>query len=171
MHWFSAFLGTILTESLLIQSYSSFVLMVSLNLIPRALSVNQPTHLFSLRIGPQCFWVLVWSCVSSYNLSRKGALADTYLAPWGGHGVFPNIYRDMRHPRKYGKSLWATYLFTVRYTKSIYCCDWLTDEWSSHLIVQWLLSAGSCSAILFATKSLPTFSAWMNTQKPSPSAL
>lgn len=35
-------------------------------------------------------------------------------APWGGHGVFPNIYRDMRHPKKYGKSLWVTYLFTVR---------------------------------------------------------
>lgn len=35
-------------------------------------------------------------------------------APWGGHGVFPNIYRDMRHPQKYGKSLWVTYLFTVR---------------------------------------------------------
>ncbi|KAE8382129.1 transmembrane amino acid transporter protein-domain-containing protein [Aspergillus bertholletiae] len=28
------------------------------------------------------------------------------MSPWGGHGVFPNIYRDMRHPRKYGKSLW-----------------------------------------------------------------
>lgn len=51
---FSFFFGTILTESLLIQSYCSFVLMVSLNLIPRALFVNQPTHLFSLRIGPQC---------------------------------------------------------------------------------------------------------------------
>ncbi|KAE8348219.1 transmembrane amino acid transporter protein-domain-containing protein [Aspergillus coremiiformis] len=26
------------------------------------------------------------------------------MAPWGGHGVFPNIYKDMRHPRKYGRS-------------------------------------------------------------------
>ncbi|KAF7592602.1 hypothetical protein BBP40_012689 [Aspergillus hancockii] len=34
------------------------------------------------------------------------------MSPWGGHGVFPNIYRDMRHSRKYGKSLWVTYLFT-----------------------------------------------------------
>jgi solute carrier family 32 (vesicular inhibitory amino acid transporter) len=42
---------------------------------------------------------------------------STYLtsaqAPWGGHGVFPNIYRDMRNPAKYGKSLRMTYVFTV----------------------------------------------------------
>ncbi|MDI1492429.1 MAG: hypothetical protein OHK93_003643 [Ramalina farinacea] len=24
------------------------------------------------------------------------------MSPWGGHSVFPNIYRDMRHPQKYG---------------------------------------------------------------------
>lgn len=55
------------------------------------------------------------------------------LSPWGGHSVFPNvcwlptplpgvcpdltatgqIYRDMRHPRKYGKALSITYVFTV----------------------------------------------------------
>lgn len=40
-------------------------------------------------------------------------MADFHEAPWGGHGVFPNIYRDMRHPEKYRKSLWITYLFTV----------------------------------------------------------
>ncbi|KAH8702629.1 putative transporter [Talaromyces proteolyticus] len=34
------------------------------------------------------------------------------MSPWGGHGVFPNIYRDMRHPRRYNESLWATYIFT-----------------------------------------------------------
>ncbi|PLB51790.1 transporter [Aspergillus steynii IBT 23096] len=38
------------------------------------------------------------------------------MSPWGGHGVFPNIYRDMRHPQKYRKSLWITYIFT-------YCLD------------------------------------------------
>lgn len=25
------------------------------------------------------------------------------ISPWGGHSVFPNIYRDMRHPYKFGK--------------------------------------------------------------------
>ncbi|MCJ1472900.1 hypothetical protein MMC13_001549 [Lambiella insularis] len=34
------------------------------------------------------------------------------MSPWGGHSVFPNIYRDMRHPKKYGKSLRATFGFT-----------------------------------------------------------
>ncbi|GAT30641.1 vacuolar amino acid transporter 1 [Aspergillus luchuensis] len=48
---------------------------------------------------------LVGACVALVVL-----FADT---PWGGHGVFPNIYRDMRHPQKYGKSLWVTYIFTV----------------------------------------------------------
>ncbi|KAJ5179620.1 hypothetical protein N7492_002830 [Penicillium capsulatum] len=47
------------------------------------------------------------------------------MSPWGGHGVFPNIYRDMRHPRKYGKSLWATYLFTFSLDVSMAIIGWL----------------------------------------------
>ena len=27
------------------------------------------------------------------------------MAVWGGHSVFPNIYRDMRHPHRYGSGL------------------------------------------------------------------
>ncbi|RDW70184.1 transmembrane amino acid transporter-2 [Coleophoma crateriformis] len=34
------------------------------------------------------------------------------MSPWGGHGVFPNIYRDMRHPHKYGKAVKTTFTFT-----------------------------------------------------------
>ena len=34
------------------------------------------------------------------------------MSPWGGHGVFPNIYRDMRHPPKYGRAVNITYVFT-----------------------------------------------------------
>lgn len=34
------------------------------------------------------------------------------MSPWGGHSVFPNIYRDMRHPYKYRKSVNITYGFT-----------------------------------------------------------
>ncbi|EOA89336.1 hypothetical protein ACJQWK_09426 [Exserohilum turcicum] len=34
------------------------------------------------------------------------------MSPWGGHSVFPNIYRDMRHPYKYRKSVDVTYIFT-----------------------------------------------------------
>ncbi|KAK4501970.1 hypothetical protein PRZ48_007780 [Zasmidium cellare] len=34
------------------------------------------------------------------------------MSPWGGHSVFPNIYRDMRHPYKYHKAVNTTYAFT-----------------------------------------------------------
>jgi vesicular inhibitory amino acid transporter len=35
------------------------------------------------------------------------------MSPWGGHGVFPSIMRDMRHPENYTRSLYATFNFTV----------------------------------------------------------
>jgi vesicular inhibitory amino acid transporter len=35
------------------------------------------------------------------------------MSPWGGHSVFPNIYRDMRHPYKYTRGLNITYAFTA----------------------------------------------------------
>lgn len=34
------------------------------------------------------------------------------MSPWGGHSVFPNIYRDMRHPYKYRRAVDVTYIFT-----------------------------------------------------------
>ncbi|KAL2754672.1 hypothetical protein ACRALDRAFT_1076284 [Sodiomyces alcalophilus JCM 7366] len=34
------------------------------------------------------------------------------MAPWGGHSVFPNIYRDMRHPYKFGKAVKVTFAFS-----------------------------------------------------------
>lgn len=37
---------------------------------------------------------------------------DLFTAPWGGHSIFPNLYRDMRHPYKYRKGVNVTYLFT-----------------------------------------------------------
>lgn len=35
-----------------------------------------------------------------------------FMAPWGGHSVFPAIYKDMRHPQKYPRALRVTYIFT-----------------------------------------------------------
>ncbi|KAI0166283.1 transmembrane amino acid transporter [Xylariaceae sp. FL1272] len=35
------------------------------------------------------------------------------MSPWGGHSVFPNIYRDMRHPHKYTKAVNYTFSFTL----------------------------------------------------------
>ncbi|KAI9646774.1 hypothetical protein NHQ30_004773 [Ciborinia camelliae] len=34
------------------------------------------------------------------------------MSPWGGHSVFPNIYRDMRHPDKFDKAVKYTFSFT-----------------------------------------------------------
>ena len=34
------------------------------------------------------------------------------MSPWGGHGVFPSIYRDMRHPFRYRTGVNITYVFT-----------------------------------------------------------
>jgi len=34
------------------------------------------------------------------------------MSPWGGHSVFPNIYRDMRHPLKFPRAVKVTFTFT-----------------------------------------------------------
>ncbi|KAI1867072.1 hypothetical protein JX265_007648 [Neoarthrinium moseri] len=34
------------------------------------------------------------------------------MSPWGGHSVFPNIYRDMRHPHRYREAVTLTFSFT-----------------------------------------------------------
>ncbi|KAK9380240.1 transmembrane amino acid transporter protein-domain-containing protein [Kockiozyma suomiensis] len=34
------------------------------------------------------------------------------MAPWCGHSVFPNVYRDMRHPYKFKRCLNISYIFT-----------------------------------------------------------
>lgn len=36
-----------------------------------------------------------------------------FLALFGGHAVFPELYRDMRHPVKFGKSITIAFSFTV----------------------------------------------------------
>ncbi|KAI1410172.1 transmembrane amino acid transporter protein-domain-containing protein [Hypoxylon sp. FL1857] len=35
------------------------------------------------------------------------------MSPWGGHSVFPNIYRDMRHPYRYKEAVKYTFSFTL----------------------------------------------------------
>ncbi|KAI0405330.1 transmembrane amino acid transporter [Xylaria palmicola] len=41
------------------------------------------------------------------------------MSPWGGHSVFPNIYRDMRHPYKYKKAVHYTFSFTLLVDASV----------------------------------------------------
>lgn len=35
-----------------------------------------------------------------------------FMAPWGGHPVFPELYRDMRHPKKFDSCCNTAFLFT-----------------------------------------------------------
>lgn len=45
------------------------------------------------------------------NINTIPLSLGLYMAPWGGHSVFPAIYKDMRHPRKYGKAVNTSYMF------------------------------------------------------------
>jgi vesicular inhibitory amino acid transporter len=61
------------------------------------------------------------------------------MSPWGGHSVFPNIYRDMRHPYKYRKGLHVTYIFTYIMDSGVACAgilmfgDKVKDEITSNI--------------------------------------
>lgn len=37
-----------------------------------------------------------------------------FMAPWGGHPVFPELYRDMRHPKNYNHCCNISFLFTFK---------------------------------------------------------
>ncbi|GAO51757.1 hypothetical protein G7K_5850-t1 [Saitoella complicata NRRL Y-17804] len=41
-----------------------------------------------------------------------GLSVGMLMAPWSGHAVFPNVYRDMHHPRKFGKAMNVSYAIT-----------------------------------------------------------
>ncbi|OKL62415.1 hypothetical protein UA08_02656 [Talaromyces atroroseus] len=66
------------------------------------------------------------------------------MSPWGGHGVFPNIYRDMRHPYKYDRSLLITYIFTYSLDCSMAVIGWLMfgDGVRDEIIVNVLETSG-----------------------------
>jgi vesicular inhibitory amino acid transporter len=56
------------------------------------------------------------------------------MSPWGGHSVFPNIYRDMRHPYKYRKAVNVTYFFTFLLDLGM-ACDYVRDEITSNIFI------------------------------------
>lgn len=71
------------------------------------------------------------------------------MAPWGGHSVFPNIYKDMRHPSMYNSAVNTTYMFTfnlevaLAITGYMMFGDWIRDEVTSNIFMtrgypQWL---------------------------------
>jgi len=102
-------------------------ILIPLNFLPlRLLSVSSFLGIFS------CFCiVLVIFFDGLVKPETPGSLrmpAETYMfpanwltlplsfgllmSPWGGHSVFPNIYRDMRHPKKYHRAVKSTFIFT-----------------------------------------------------------
>ncbi|KAL4959160.1 putative transporter [Aspergillus stella-maris] len=116
------------------------LMLVPLSFVPlRLLSVTSILGILS------CTSIVVITCIDGFvKPHAPGSLrqpAQTYLfpenwatlplsfglimSPWGGHGVFPNIYRDMRHPHKYGRSLWATYIFTYSLDCTMAVLGWM----------------------------------------------
>lgn len=63
------------------------------------------------------------------------------MSPWGGHSVFPNIYRDMRHPYKYRRAVDITYIFTYLLDTGLACAgilmfgDNVRDEVTSNIFL------------------------------------
>ncbi|KAL5121622.1 hypothetical protein ACEQ8H_000308 [Pleosporales sp. CAS-2024a] len=63
------------------------------------------------------------------------------MSPWGGHSVFPNIYRDMRHPYKYRRGVDITYIFTYLVDMGMACAgilmfgDDVLDEITSNIFL------------------------------------
>ncbi|GAB1320577.1 Amino acid transporter transmembrane domain-containing protein [Madurella fahalii] len=103
------------------------IILVPLNFLPlRLLSFTSVIGIFS------CFSIVLILLIDGFiKPTSPGSLlqpAKTYLfpanwltlplsfgllmSPWGGHGVFPNIYRDMRHPYKYTRALAITFSLT-----------------------------------------------------------
>ncbi|KAI4095361.1 MAG: hypothetical protein LQ344_001659 [Seirophora lacunosa] len=106
------------------------VILVSINGLmkghfPGSLREPAPTHLFPDQ----------WSTLPlSFGL---------FMAPWGGHTVFPSIYRDMRHPRKFRKGVYITFIFTYLIDGTMAVVGWLMfgtrvrDEITSNILLTW----------------------------------
>lgn len=118
-----------------------------LSLTHQALSKRPQKPSCSPITGLRFLLVLDLSCVRTTRNNLQFLLLIYQKAPWGGHGVFPNIYRDMRHPKKYQRSLTTTYLFTVRSSyPTLKCLFWSDADYAlkfsldcSMAIIGWLM--------------------------------
>ena len=86
------------------QATHSWIIMGARDDLPTAPAVDDPAS----QLRPSNVYVLFRA-----DLFPRHVVLTSSTAPWGGHSVFPNIYRDMRHPSKYNKGLQITYGFTV----------------------------------------------------------
>ncbi|KAG7193980.1 uncharacterized protein KQ657_005179 [Scheffersomyces spartinae] len=90
-----------------------------------------------------------------------------FMAPWGGHPVFPELYRDMRHPKKFSKCSNITFLtsFNVDYLIAIIgylmfgakCEDSITKSLmiNEQLYPNWLNPVIAVIMVLLAISKLP----------------
>ncbi|KAF1915325.1 transmembrane amino acid transporter protein-domain-containing protein [Ampelomyces quisqualis] len=88
-------------------------------------SIRQPATQYLFPANP-------WTIPLSFGL---------LMSPWGGHSVFPNIYRDMRHPYKYRRGVDITYIFTFLVDTGMACAgilmfgDGVRDEITSNIFL------------------------------------
>ena len=79
--------------------------------------------------------------VFPHNWSMLPLSFGLLMAPWGGHSVFPNIYRDMRHPHKYTKALNVTFFFSylldvgMAVVGLLMFGDYVMDEITSNILI------------------------------------
>ena len=60
------------------------------------------------------------------NAGRQLPLAiGLMMGPWGGHSVFCNVYRDMRHPWKFRRAITVSYGITYLLDLSMAVCGYL----------------------------------------------
>lgn len=63
-----------------------------------------------------------------------------FMAPWGGHSIFPAIYKDMRHPHKYPRAVRNSYILTYSLDMTLAVIgylmfgDYVMDEISSNIL-------------------------------------
>ncbi|KAK9467987.1 transmembrane amino acid transporter protein-domain-containing protein [Lipomyces arxii] len=61
---------------------------------------------------PGSLWHPMPSTIMPSNWKAVPLSLGLLMAPWCGHSVFPNVYRDMRHPYKFQRCLNLSYVFT-----------------------------------------------------------
>ncbi|KAK9366561.1 transmembrane amino acid transporter protein-domain-containing protein [Lipomyces kononenkoae] len=61
--------------------------------------------------APGSLWHVMPSSILPPNWNAVPLSLGLLMAPWCGHSVFPNVYRDMRHPYKFARCLTVSYSF------------------------------------------------------------
>ncbi|KAF3920496.1 hypothetical protein ABW20_dc0107625 [Dactylellina cionopaga] len=83
------------------------------------------------------------------------------ISPWGGHSVFPNIYRDMRHPYKFNKAIKVTYTFTFLLDLSMAVVgyllfgDYVKDIVTSNILLNHQTSKGLSIVLISLIAAIP----------------